>query len=65
MQLETGSEYVFNRRDYEFEEPPQLVLQRNQISIGGFFTSNGIFSLTVVCAVLGVLSNTYVPESGE
>lgn len=39
------------------EEPPQMVLQRQpQISIG---MNTALFSLTIVCAVLGIVTNFY------
>ena len=43
--------------EIDFDEMPPLVLQRHQVSIGAFLANNGIFTLTIVCAILGVLSN--------
>jgi hypothetical protein len=61
MHIETGSEQLnhrpFNDDGMADEETPLLVLQRNQMSIGAFLANNGIFSLTIVCAVLGVVTS--------
>lgn len=45
-----------------------MVLQRNQISVSNFLSNGALFGLTIVCAVLGVLTNhsdndsKYTPE---
>lgn len=38
------------------EVPPQIMLQRNKHSIAPVF-NNALFGLTIVCAVLGVVTN--------
>ena len=45
-------------QDEELEyDPPQMVLQRNQVSVSNFLNNGTVFGLTIVCAVLGVAFN--------
>lgn len=39
-----------------------MVLQRNQISVSGFLNNSTIFGLTIVCAVLGMVTS-YTSDS--
>jgi hypothetical protein len=41
-----------------------MVLQRNQVSVSGFLNNGTIFGLTIVCAVLGLVTS-YTGESRE
>ena len=34
-----------------------MVLQRNQVSVSGFLSNGAIFGLTIVCAVLGLVTS--------
>ena len=52
---------VANYSDQILDEP--LVLQRNKLSIGGFFSSGSIFGLAIVCAVIGAVTNISATEN--
>jgi len=67
VELGTGSEQLnsgdFLVKDEDIRQPP-LVLQRNNESIGNFLVGgNGLLGLTVICAVLGVVTSRMA--SGE
>jgi hypothetical protein len=61
----TNEDLLFDEHSLPINATRPLVLQRNNESIGNFLAGNGLLGLTIVCAVLGIITSTYHGSDGS